>query len=291
MNWDDLRFLIELARAGSLAAAARRLAVDQTTVARRLRALEDTLGTPLMERSAGHWQPTPVGARVLARAEQIARDVDGIARLADPEADSVSGQVRLTSVTAIIDGLLIPALPRLYARHPALHLELLASNESLDVARREADIALRLARPRAGDFLMRKLADCAFACYATPSSPADAPWLAYHAALAHTPEMRWLAEHQGDRPIRLRSDSLHGLARAAAQGLGAAVLPCFVGDAEPGLVRTSGLLLKREVWMLIHPDARRLARVNAVAAWLEECFQTSVLQNDGNLSDLADKSG
>ncbi len=291
MNWDDLRFLIELARAGSLAAAARRLAVDQTTVARRLKALEDTLGNRLMERSAGHWQPTPVGAQVLARAEQIARDVDGIARLADPEADAISGCVRLTSVTAIIDGLLIPALPRLYARHPALQLELLASNESLDVARREADIALRLARPRAGDFLMRKLADCAFACYAHPTCPTDAPWLAYHEALAHTPEMRWLAEHQDARPIRLRSDSLHGLARAAAQGLGVAVLPCFVGDAEPGLARRSALLLSREVWMLIHPDARRLARVNAVAAWLEECFQTDVLQNDGNLSDLADKSG
>ncbi|HQA08822.1 LysR family transcriptional regulator [Zoogloea sp.] len=277
MNWDDLRFLVEIGRSATLAAAARHLKVDQTTVARRLRALEDALGTPLFERSDGHWRPTGVGADVLERAMRIEEDVAGLARLAEAGAQAVSGVVRLTAVGAIVGDYLVPRLPGLYARHPELVVELIASNDNLNVSRREADIAIRLARPESGDFLIRKLADVGFAVYgpAQPDPTRSNDWVTYDDELAHTPEMRWLAGQLAGGRVRLRSNKLAGLLGAVAVGIGRAVLPCFLADATPGLVRESGPqpVLSRDLWLLVHPDARRLPRVAAVADWLGECFE------------------
>lgn len=163
MNWDDLRFVVEIGRAGTLAAAARHLRVDQTTVARRLRALEDELGAALFERGDGRWQPTAIGTDVLQRAGRIEEDVTALLRVAEAGAGAVSGLVRVTAVGTLIGDYLAPRLAGLYARHPDLSIELIASNDNLNVARREADIAIRLARPTRGDILIRKLADSGFA--------------------------------------------------------------------------------------------------------------------------------
>ncbi|MDD3354014.1 LysR family transcriptional regulator [Zoogloea sp.] len=286
MNWDDLRFLVTLGREGTLVAAARCLQVDQTTVARRLRALEDNLGTPLFERGESRWQPTPTGLRVLERAGHIEESVAGLMRLAEAGASLVGGVVRLTAVGAILGEWLVPRLPGLYARHPDLSVELIASNDNLNVARREADIAIRLARPARGDFLIRKLADVGFAIYGAargdlPVPPGD--WVGYNADLAHTPEMRHLQAMLGTGRIRLRTNSLQGLARAVGDGVGCGILPCFLADPDPALVRLSGPvpILSRELWMLIHPDARPQARVAATADWLVERFDEEARRFSG----------
>lgn len=274
MNWDDLRFLVVIGREGTLAGAARRLKVDQTTVARRLRALEDALGTPLFERSDGRWQPTATGARVLERATRIEEDVAGLTRIADAGRPGIHGTVRITSVGAIIADWLVPRLPDLYARHPGLDVALVGSNDNLNVARREADIAIRLARPETGDFVIRKLADVGFAVYAPAAGEPPDAWVCYDDELAHTPEMRWLAPRLADSRVRLRSNGVEALTRAVAAGIGQGVLPCFIADATPGLIRQSGPapVVTRELWLLIHPDAKQQPRVAAVAEWLAAQF-------------------
>ncbi len=277
MNWDDLRFLVVIGREGTLAGAARCLKVDQTTVARRLRALEDALGTPLFERSDGRWQPTATGARVLERAQRIEEDVAGLTRIADAGRPGIHGTVRITSVAAIIADWLVPRLPELYARHPGLDVALVGSNDNLNVARREADIAIRLARPDTGDFLIRKLVDVGFAVYApTLGAPPDA-WVCYDEELAHTPEMRWLTPRIADSRVRLRSNGVDALTRAVAAGIGQGVLPSYIADVTPGLIRQSGPapVVTRELWLLIHPDAKQQPRVAAVADWLVEAFAES----------------
>ena len=277
MNWDDLRFLVTLGREGTLAAAARQLGVDQTTVARRLRTLEQDLGTPLFERNDGLWRPTAVGGRVLERVGRIEEDVAGISRLAEAGAAAVGGVVRITAVGAFIGDWLVPRLPGLYTRHPELCVDLVASNDNLNVARREADIAIRLARPASGDLLIRKLADVGFALYGAARGDLQVSagdWVAYNEDLAHTPEMRRLQAMLGSGRIRLRANSVRGLARAVADGVGQGLLPCFLADPDPRLARLSGPhpVLSRELWMLIHPDARPLPRVAATADWLVACF-------------------
>lgn len=274
MNWDDLRFLVVIGREGTLAGAARRLKVDQTTVARRLRALEDALGTPLFERSDGRWQPTATGARVLERATRIEEDVAGLTRIADAGRPGIHGSVRITSVGAIIAEWLVPRLPDLYARHPGLDVALVGSNDNLNVARREADIAIRLARPETGDFVIRKLADVGFAVYAPAAGEPPDAWVCYDEDLAHTPEMRWLAPRLADSRVRLRSNGVEALTRAVAAGIGQAVLPCFIADTHTGLTRQSGPapVVTRELWLLIHPDAKQQPRVAAVAEWLAAQF-------------------
>ncbi|MBS0476697.1 MAG: LysR family transcriptional regulator [Proteobacteria bacterium] len=287
MNWDDLRFIVTLEREGTMAMAGRRLGVDQTTVARRLRALEGNLGAPLLERNDGRWRPTPFGQRVLERAARIEEDVAGVLRLADADSTQVSGLVRITTVSAIISEWLQPRLPDLYQRYPDLCVDLIASNDNLNVARREADIAIRLARPKTGGFLIRKLADVGFACYGPARSrpqvrPGD--WVAYNEELAHTPEMHHLQYVLGDGRIRLRSSNPPILARAIADGIGHGVLPCFIADPDPALIRLFGPepVLNRELWMVIHPDARAQPRVASTADWLVEHFRADAARFAGS---------
>lgn len=278
MNWDDLRVLVEIGRAGSIAGAARRLKLDQTTVARRLRALEDRLGVRVFGRGAsGRWQPTAVGLRVLERAARVEEDVAGLLRVADAAHPEIAGSVRITSVGSILAHWITPRLPALLDRHPGLAVELVASNDNLNVSRREADIAIRLARPDTGDFLIRKLVDVGFAVYApTLGAPPDA-WVCYDDELAHTPEMRWLTPRIADSRVRLRSNGVDALTRAVAAGIGQGVLPCYIADVTPGLIRQSGPapVVTRELWLLIHPDAKQQPRVAAVADWLVEAFAES----------------
>ncbi len=277
MNWDDLRVLVVLAREKTLAAASRRLGVDQTTVARRLRALEESLGAILFERSEGRWRLTSFGLGAVERAERIEEDVAGIVRSAEVETQTVSGVVRLTSVAAINSEYLIHRLPDLYARHPDLVIDLVDSDANLNIARHEADIAIRASRPESGDFIIRKLAVIGFAVYesARPGVVTGRDdWVAYNEDLAHLPEMRWLETHMEGGRIRLRDSGIRTLCGAVASGIGRGILPCLIGDTHPELRRSApgGPMLSRDEWLLIHPEARESARVAVVGDWLVERF-------------------
>lgn len=277
MNWDDLRILVVLAREKTLAAAARRLGVDQTTVARRLRALEDSLGAVLFERDEGQWRLTAFGQCALERAERIEEDVAGIFRSAEAEAQNVSGVVRLTSVASLNSDYLVHRLPDLYARHPGIVIDLVDSDANLNIARREADVAIRLSRPESGDFIIRKLAVMGLAIYesARPEVVPDrSGWVAYDEELMHVPEMRWLEAHRGDEPIRLRNNSTRTLCGAVSGGIGRGILPAFVADMEPDLRRSGpgDIVLSRDLWLVIHREARETPRIAVVADWLIERF-------------------
>ncbi|MGH7803179.1 MAG: LysR family transcriptional regulator [Candidatus Binatia bacterium] len=279
MNWDDLRILVALAREKTLAAASRRLGVDQTTVARRLRALEESLGALLFERSDGKWRLTPFGRRAVERAERIEEDVAGIVRSAESESQVVSGVVRLTSAPAIHSEYLVHRLPELYARHPDLVIDLVDSDANLDITRHEADVAIRASRPESGDFVIRKLAVIGYAVYESVRpgvATGRGDWVAYCEDLAHVAEMRWLESHLDGGRIRLRDSGMRTLLGAIASGIGRGILPCFVADAHSELRRAEpgDVVLVRDLWLLIHREARESARVAVVAEWLVERFTT-----------------
>jgi DNA-binding transcriptional LysR family regulator len=285
LNWHDLRYLLAVARAGTLAAAARDLAVDDTTVSRRLAALEAGLGAQLFERSAeGRLLPTPAGRRALGHAERIEREVGELRRGVAGTDRLAAGTVRLTTVPLLAGRLRAPALPALFAAHPGLFLELVAEPADLSLTRRQADMALRLARPRgaAGSVVARRIGRLAYGLYGPAGADAgrDAalPWLSYEEAWAHLPQARWIAAARGrlDEPAApLAVNDGDGLLEAVAAGLGKSLLPCAVAAQDPRLrrlevpARIVAALPMRELWLLVHAELRGLARIAAVAGWLE----------------------
>lgn len=280
LDWNDVRYALAVARNGSLAAAARMLGVDQTTVARRLRVLESCVGMPLFERRQGRFAPTPAGEVLMERGQRIEREIAALRHLGADNEVQVRGVVRLTAVDAIISHYLAPHLAELRARHPGLMVELIASSRSLDLSRREADIAVRLARPQSGDFVVRRLASLAYGVYGTAAAPAEngwggCNWVAYEHSLAHVPEMRWLAEQVVDERIVLRCNNMDALATAVADGLGLAVLPRLVGARHASLRCLSGepSVLSREIWLVVPRELRHVPRIRAVGDWLAERFQ------------------
>lgn len=278
-DWNDVRYAVVVARCGSLAAAARQLGVDQTTVSRRLRALEACVGTPLFERAKGLLTPTAAGAVVLERGLRMEREAAALCHLAADGEVEVRGVVRITAVDAL-SHYLAKHLAELRDGHPALAVELIGSSRSLDLARREADLAVRLARPPDGDLVVRRLGSLAYGIYGPhdavpPAAWQDARWLAYERALDAVPEMRWLAETVGDERIAFRCNNMDALATAVADGLGLAILPRFVGDGRDAIRCLSGPapVLRRDMWLVLPRELRHIPRIRAAADWLAQRFE------------------
>jgi len=282
LNWNDLRVLLAVWRHGTLAKAARTLRVDETTVARRLAALETAVGTRLFQRVGNSLlQPTSAGDMALVEAERAEQAV-GALKTAVGQADGlVAGTVRLTAVPILVNRLLVPALHNLASSHPRLHLELIAEPRDLNLTKRETDIALRLARPADGTgaaMLARRIGCLRFAAYAPATASIEAamalPWIVYEDGMSALPQARWLAAR--DDKALLAFNDADAILHAVTAGLGRSLLPCVVADHHRALRRLELPDLPeapaREAWLLTHPDQRRLARVTAVLDWLDETF-------------------
>lgn len=282
LDWNDLRYVLALARDRSYAAAARGLHIDATTVARRLRAIEAALGVRLFERGAsGDMRPTQAGEVAARRAEAVEAEIGGLTEAVKGADASAGGTVRVTAVPVLINRVLVPAAATLTARHPRLRLELIAESRNLSLTRREADIAIRLARPEeeAGPrVLARRIGTLGYAAYAASgidTDPKTLPWLTYEEGKAHLPQAAWIgrvAQKDGGASPVVVNDA-EGLLQAVKAGLGRSLLPCIVGDREPGLSRVVAggpAFPEREIWLLVHPDLRHLARVSVVLAWIEQ---------------------
>ena len=297
-DWNDIPVLLALERHGTLAAAARALAVNPTTVSRRLQAAERALQVRLFLRDSGGYRPTPAGAVLLQRAAALQGDVQGMLLAAREEAQSVAGSVCLTSVEFLIAHWLVPQLPVLLERHPQLDLQLLGDNRDLSFTRHEADLALRLARPQQDAALvMRKVGELGYAVYGAERFAATRaddwrglPWLGYADSLAQLPEARWLQRLDPQGGVRLRVTAVTSLQRACQAGLGLALLPCLVGEAA-GLHRLSGVELTRELWLLCHRDLRQTLRFRAVADWLAERAAVEAARLDGTAGMAGERCG
>jgi DNA-binding transcriptional LysR family regulator len=283
LNWNDLRYILAVSRGKTLRAAARLLGVDDTTVARRLVAVQGTIGARLYQRLPdGTLQLTSAGERAALHAERIEREISAIASVAGAD-DLVSGTVRVTSVPIIVGHILVPAAQTLLKRHPKLQLELVADPRDLSLTRRETDLALRLARPKTGGtrVLARRVGTLQYGVYAPAScSMRDArilPWVTYDEAMAHLPQARWIvatAARSNQRIAAVRVNDAEALLEAVLAGLGRSLLPCVIADRDSRLRRLGAKggapALSRELWLLAHSDLRRLGRIEAVVKWIEQ---------------------
>jgi DNA-binding transcriptional LysR family regulator len=276
LDWNDLRYILCLSRTGRIGTTARMLRVNETTVSRRLSTVERQLGVRLFERKAGVLIPTDSGQLVIGRAERIELDVDGV-RDCVTNADSVAiGKVRVTAMPMVLNHIVIPALPALLQLHTGLQIELAADPRNLSLTNREADIALRMARPASGvGGIARRVGIFEYAVYAMTSSQGTSPWITYDATWSELPHARWMAKAiESDSRSRISitvNDSELAL-NAVRAGLGRSLLPCRIAQKFPELARLSGrkAVLSREMWLIFHPDLKHLARVRAVIAWIEQ---------------------
>ena len=274
MNWNDLRYVLTIARHGTLSAASRRLGVDQTTAARRLAAAEARLGARLFGRIDGALRPTQAGEAALRHAERIEAEI-GLLEGAVSGADAAAtGTVRLSSVPILVNRVLLPRLPALVRRHPGLTLELAGEARNVSLSRREADLALRQARPAGGTALARRIGDLDYAVYGAVGNRSDGlPWITYEEALSDLPQARWIAAHaRADEIAPVRVNDADAALSAVRAGLGKSLLPVAAARGEKGLrpLGDGKPVLKRELWLMVHRELRRLARIEAVIAWIEE---------------------
>ena len=277
MDWDHLRYVLAVARAGTLSAAARRLRVNQTTVARRIIAAQRELNARLFDRHDGVLRPTKAGAAAIARAERVEQDMLALRDTVAGSDAIAQGVVRITSVPLLVNRLLIPALPKLASAYPRLRLELIAEPRNLSLTRREADIALRLARPQSGTALARRLGRLDYAVFAPRHrTAAGLPWITYEEGLAELPQARWIANAAADGPIApAQVNDAEAILQGVRAGLGKSLLPCFLAGRVPGIRQVGSPTLSREIWLLVHPELRHQARIVAVLDWLEQAIRSA----------------
>ena len=286
LEWSDFKILLALARAGSLAGAARDLHVDGSTVSRRLAALEEAVGAQLLIRSGRDFVWTAPGRAMLDAAE--ATEVATLAALRTVHAAQVEveGRVRVSAAPAFAPLLMREVVPALRRTHPGLSVEVNGSYLRADLAKGDADIALRMMRPEEPDLVARRAFECAWCVYASASylllrgQPATADELAHHDLLLYAevlhsaPPTRWLESYKDSAPMASRFDSLETVREAAQAGAGIAVLPAFTADPAPDLRRVfPGSVAANTGWVVYHESVRNVSRVRVVADALVEFFR------------------
>ncbi|HEX3474480.1 MAG TPA: LysR family transcriptional regulator [Kofleriaceae bacterium] len=281
LNWDDLRYFLSAARAGSLAGAARAVGIEHSTIGRRLAGLERSLGAAVVLRNPDGLRLTMLGQQLLPLAEQVERAMQAVHALASSE----QARVRL-AVPSGMSQLLAPGLPQLRARHAEIVLEIVSGSRLADLRRGEADLAIRVGPVEDPDLVVKKLGEVALALYAAKvylrrrRMPIDATDLAGHDVIAFDPALsalpgaRWLEARAHHATIVLRSREMTDMVAAVVGGLGLGVLPCFLADAEPELVRLTRQPPVTSKLSLAYRREAKLARhIRAVAGFVVASMQ------------------
>ena len=281
VDWDDLRYLLALSRHGTLTAAAAVLGVTQPTVGRRLAALERRLRAKLFRSTPQGSELSAVGEMLVRRAERMEAEALEATRLASGRDAGVEGRLSITASEWLVARVLGPGLAGLLGAHPGLRVDLVASGRWANLARGEADIALRPASFQQQAVFQREVARIGFGLYASRDylrargRPDFARRCPGHVLVAMdedvpTADGPWLREVVGEAPVVARTNGREGLAAMAAGGLGLACLPCLVGDRTPGLERLEPPVPppERRLWLGVHRDVRNLARVRAASTHL-----------------------
>jgi DNA-binding transcriptional LysR family regulator len=272
--WDDLRYVLAVAAEGSLAGAARALGVNHTTVLRRVNAFEERLGLRLFERLPTGYFLTSGGAELIEAARLMEDTVVALERRLAGQDRRLAGAVRVTTTDTLVDRLLPPILVAFRAKHPKIQVELILSNEAFNLAKRAADVAIRPADNPPEGLIGRRVSAIAFAIYAGRGYLAQTDKmedLSRHAWLAPTDEFsttsvaQWMRVALPQAEIALKANSLLVLRQAAAENLGLAALPCYLGDSSNDLIRVRPPIpaMATALWILTHEDLRRSARVRA----------------------------
>jgi DNA-binding transcriptional LysR family regulator len=277
-NWDDLRYFLAVARAGSTLAAAKALGTSQSTVHRRLAELEARIGRSLVTRKPTGYRLTELGEHLLPFAERVEEASATFERQLLATNSELTGTIRVTCASTLADRLArSPLIDAFHARYPDLRVELVITDRLLDLSKGEADIAIRLGEPHDNALIGRKIAEVPWAVYATqsyverhgrPERPQDIEQhfvVAYDGEIANYPAAQWLRSVAPHARVAARSETWPAYVLAVKSGVGLGPLPIHHGDREKELVRLidPSPRLISDFWLLMHRDLRRTPRVRA----------------------------
>jgi DNA-binding transcriptional LysR family regulator len=286
MDWDDARIFLAVYRGGTLRAAASLLHVDQATVGRRLRALEASLDARLFLHTPRGYVPTRAGELAVPAAEAMERAADQLERLTQGTDERVSGTVRVTTSETIARAFMIPAIQRVHTAHPDLRVILTTSTQLSNMTRREADIAVRNVRPDNPDLISRRLGRLEVGLYASKRYLKDHgvprrgtafeghSVIIYQRALFASRAEALCGEPYGNARVAMEVNAGFMMLEAASRGMGIAELSTYVADPVPQLVRVwPDCAELYDVWLVMHGDLHRTARVRAVADAIVDVFE------------------
>jgi DNA-binding transcriptional LysR family regulator len=284
MDWSDLRIFLALARQRSVRSAGEALAVSHSTIARRIDTFEGRLGVRLFDRQSSGYSLTAAGEELLKTAERVEDDINGAERRLVGQDAKLRGEIKLTMPDALATHLLMPDLAAFATTYPEIELEVIFSYDSLNLEQREADVAIRFVPPGrspAENLLGRRLLCVAQTVYATPgylalhdlgAEPPTACWIGW---ADHAPFPQWVRESPFPNiPARGRLYNVAIQLEATKQGMGLGMLPCFLGDCEPSLVRVPDAQPQQlfDLWVLSHEDLRATARMRVFRDFIAEAI-------------------
>ena len=281
-DWNDLRYFLELSRQGKLVRAATRLQVDHTTVSRRITALEKQLNVRLFDKSPRGYQLTDAGLRLLPMAEEIeARSNRLYQDIAGKDA-RLSGTVRVSVPEALGSQVIAPRIVEFCREHPGIEIELIAETRRMSLSKREADIAINLARPESGRLIAWKLCDYRLKLYGAESYLSEHPpitspddlsahaFVSYIDDLIEMPQLRFFESTIKNAHVVFRSSNVSAQFNAILQGTGLGIVHCFMAQSHKSLrlILPDLVTVDRSYWLSVHEDLRHVARVDAVCGFL-----------------------
>jgi len=253
-DWESMRYLLAVAKAGTLSGAARELRVDHATVGRRVAALEAELGIPLIERLPRSCHLTPAGDQVVEQARQMESAAFNVTRDVRSRQVSLTGRVTVSTSPVLATHFFAPRLFEFGQKYPEIQLSFSAQAQQVSLSRGEADIAVRHARPTEPSNVARRVGSMLFDIYASRiypdlATPERWAFIAYEQAFYDMPQQKWLLDIADGRPVACELSDISGHLIAAKSGVGVAGLPCFLGDADAGLVKLAheNALFSREI--------------------------------------------
>ncbi len=279
LSWDEFRLVKAIADTRGLNGAAERLGINHSTAFRRLGDLEKRLGTPLFERHRSGYAPTPAGEEMAALAERMDEDVTSFTRKLAGRELMPSGELRVTTNDTLLIHLLMPVLASFRRAHPNIRLDLLLSNQSLNLSKRDADVAIRATDAPPDTLVGRRIAGLVWCVYGRKADFPDIAsggvqdenalsemnWVSLSDRFAHLKVHRYVRERVAPERVAMKIDTVLGLTEAVAEGIGIGPLPALIADKNDALVR---LLPPRPefstaLWLLTHPDLKNSPRVRA----------------------------
>lgn len=279
LNWDDLKFFLAVCRTGSIRGAAVRLNVNHATVSRRIKSFEASIGQRLFERSSKGYEITAAGEEIFKEASHLEASLNTVERKAAGKNQALTGEIRVTMPDMLAQNLLMAGFAQFCLKYPEIELEVVDSTEVFNLANREADVAFRICAEPPDYLIGRKLAVIHRACYMAKSQSSmlqQANWLEQQSWIGWTDKARRPIGKIAREYPRFQSKHkiLNGSIQVAAcrEGLGIAILPCFVGDTDPLLIRVPPYTseAKYDLWILSHPDLRKSAKIQTFVREMTE---------------------